>query len=366
MDKIVKYIDVVVPVEACTLRCEYCYLTSLKEETPKQLEHLSFDASFFRKALAKERLGGCCRISFCGTGETTLLPNFIDYVQEILNEGHFVDVVTNGTVTKVLQQLTQLAPELRERILVRFSLHYLELKKHQKLDMFFNNINLLRGAGVSISVSLVASDAYIPFIDEIKQVCVAHIGAYPHISFARDESKSEMPLESALNQEEYVQTWQSFNCSSFDFQNAIFSEQRKEFCMAGAWTYVLYMKTGELLQCHRSIVSQNIYRNINEPIMQKPIGHFCKASHCICGQLVLSQGVIPELHAPTFASTHNRTDADGKDWLTMREIEVGSLTFKECNHVYNALEKYLSDTAMFNVIFGRKIKRKFRKFLHLK
>ena len=53
-----------------------------------------------RKALSKERLGGICLINFCGGGETLLPPEIVKYIRVLLEEGHYIMIVTNATVSK--------------------------------------------------------------------------------------------------------------------------------------------------------------------------------------------------------------------------------------------------------------------------
>ena len=58
--------------------------------------------------------------------------------------------------------------EFLERLQVAFSFHFLELKRLNKMNIFFENVNKVKSAGCSILVQLNLCDEYIPYIDEIK------------------------------------------------------------------------------------------------------------------------------------------------------------------------------------------------------
>ena len=97
MDKITKFIECLLPVTACNLKCSYCYIIQegrRKQETFK----LSHSPEFIAKALSKKRLGGICYISICGAGETLIPEDSTKLIKAILEEGHYVNVTTNGTL----------------------------------------------------------------------------------------------------------------------------------------------------------------------------------------------------------------------------------------------------------------------------
>lgn len=127
MEKIKRYIDCYVPITTCTLRCHYCYITQhglFAQKIPK----LKYSVGTVRKALSKERLGGTCLINFCAAGETLLLKELLDYVRALLEEGHYVMIVTNATVSNRFDEVVKFPPDLLRRLFFKFSYHYLELK----------------------------------------------------------------------------------------------------------------------------------------------------------------------------------------------------------------------------------------------
>lgn len=264
-----------------------------------------------------------------------------------------------------MKQLAALDPSYTERIFLKISLHYIELKKHNLLDEFFLNIDTIRKAGISFTLLLTGSDDYVPYIDEIKDACFRNVGALPHISFARNDTAPAAPLQSKFDRVTYTTIWKQFDSPLFDFQSKIFGEKRHEFCMGGAWTFALNMVTGELRQCHISILTQNIYEDINKPIHLKPIGHFCKTSHCLCGPIWLTLGAIPSMTSPNYLQMRNRRCIDGTEWLTEVQKESMSQKLSDNNPLPNMWEMIVADAYMWKNIYIPKFQRKLRKILQV-
>ena len=78
-------------------------------------------------------------------------------------------VVTNGTITARFKEFCSFPEEYRQRLFFKCSLHYIELKKHDQLNPYANNIRLIKDAGISFTVELTPDDSYIPYIPEIKK-----------------------------------------------------------------------------------------------------------------------------------------------------------------------------------------------------
>ena len=183
MDKIKRFIDCTVPVVTCNLRCPYCYITQ-ERDFLKAMPTFRYSAEVIGAALTQERLGGVCHFNLCGGGETLLPKEMIDIIFALLKNGHYLAIITNGTVTKQFEKIAQFPKEYLERLFFKFSFHYLELKKRNLLDRFFENINLMRSVGCSISVELTPDDYYIPYINEIKKICMERVGALCHVTVA--------------------------------------------------------------------------------------------------------------------------------------------------------------------------------------
>ena len=166
-------------------------------------------------SLSQRRFGGVCLINFCGGGETLLPPQMPDIIRAVLGGGHFVMVVTNGTVTSSLKRIAEFPKEYLDRLLFKFSFHFLELKKRGLLDRFCENVRRMRNAGASISVEITPSDELVPYIDEVKDVCLREFGALCHVTVARDEkNKSKIPILTSLPKADYRRIWRSFSGST--------------------------------------------------------------------------------------------------------------------------------------------------------
>lgn len=334
MDKIKRYIDCNVPVTTCTLRCSYCYITKHRLfDGP--LPQFIYSPQHVRKALSKERLGGTCLINFCAGGETLLAKEIVDYIKELLLEGHYCMVVTNGTIDQRFDDFSQFPVDLTKHLFFKFSYHYLELREKNLFERFFKNIRKVRDAGCSFTLELTPSDNAIPYIEDIKHRAQKELGAWNHVTIARDETvDTSLPILTGLCRDEYVKTWKVFDSKMFDYKLEIFEKKRKEFCYAGDWSFYLNLVTGEMTQCYKSYYSQNIFEDISKPIDFQAIGSNCKEHHCYNGHSFIVLGDIPSLHAPSYAAIRNRVTIDGKEWLSEDMKSFMSTKLYESNKEY--------------------------------
>ncbi len=306
MDKIKRYIECHVPVTTCTLRCSYCYITQHRLfEGP--LPEFRYTPEHVRKALSKERLGGVCLINLCGAGETLLAKEVVEYARAFLEEGHYVMIVTNGTISKRFDDIASFPAHLKKHLFFKFSYHYLEFKQRGLFDVFFNNIRKVRDAGCSFTLELTPSDDMVPYIDEIKQRAIAELGAPNHVTIARDErTKNRLPMLTQLSRQNYIDTWKTFDSALFDYKLTIFGHKRREFCYAGDWSFCVNLATGKMKQCYRSYYRTDIFRDISRPIPFRAIGNCCKEHHCYNGHSLIVLGDIPSQSTPTYAQLRNR------------------------------------------------------------
>lgn len=339
MYKIKRYIDCYVPVTTCNLRCPYCYVTNHHLfEGP--LPEFKYSPEHVRKSLSKERLGGTCLINFCADGETLLTPYLIDYVKELLLEGHFVMIVTNGTLTNRLKEYASLPPKLTKHLFFKFSYHYLEFKKKNLFEQFFNNVRMVRDAGCSFTLEITPSDEAIPFINDIKGRALKELGALCHVTIARDEKDdSELPMLTKLSKQDYIEKWGTFDSKLFDFKLELFEIKRKEFCYAGDWSILLDFNSGDVRPCYFFPATQNIFEENSKPIMFRAIGCNCRSHYCYNGHSFLALGNIPSVVAPSYAEERNRLCADGTEWLKPEFKEFISSHLFESNKEYSFYKK---------------------------
>ena len=358
MDKIKRFIDLYVPVESCTFRCHYCYITHHRLFSNK-LPVLKYTAEQVRAGLSKERMGGPCLINICGGGETLLPPQVIGYIRALLEEGHYVMVVTNASVTKRFEEMAQFPPELMKRLFFKFSYHYLQLKERGLLDRFVSNVKMMSDAGASYTIEATPSDELIPYIDEMKDFSVRNFGAVNHITVARNEAaKGNLPILTNYSNSEYKHIWSTFKSEFFEYKFSIFNKKRTEFCYAGDWSFVINIGTGIMQQCYCSYYEQNILDDPTKPIKFIPVGNNCNQYHCYNGHAFLCLGDIPEHEAPTYATIRNRVCLDGTEWLKPEMKSFMSSRLKESNREYSNSEKKRINSKIKKL----KIKRKFKSF----
>ena len=181
MDAIKRYIDIYIPTETCNLRCHYCYIAQKKKFSNK-VALITHSPAEIRNALSRQRLGGRCLLNFCAGGETLLSECILPIVKALLLEGHYVMIVTNGTITKRIEEVSSWPKELLEHLVFKFSFHYLELKRLGWIEMFVANVKRVKGAGASFTIEVTPSDELIPYIEELKDTCLKYFGALCHVT----------------------------------------------------------------------------------------------------------------------------------------------------------------------------------------
>lgn len=343
-----RFITCHVPVSACNFQCHYCYISQLKLND-KKIIPFCMPAKELAKKLSPERLGGYCYFNLCGNGETTLHPELCDFVSELTAQGHFVDIITNGTITQKFEELIdRLTPEQQNHFFVKFSFHYLELMRTNKMQSFIDNVNRIRKSEISYSIEITPNDELVPYIEDIKELSIREFGALPHFTVARNEATKDIILLTKYTREEYKNIWSQFNSDLFDFKFSIFNQKRTEFCYAGDWSLEIDLASGIYKQCYCGEVLGNLKNNA--PIHFKAIGK-CLEPHCFNGHAFLAFGDIPELKTPTYCMERDRVMDNGEHWLKEECQEFFSSKLKDNNSEYSTGEKgkSLSDTRKFEL-----------------
>lgn len=326
--KLKHFINCYVPTEYCNFRCEYCYIT-LKKKFEGKIYHPKYPMDYLRRALRKERFGGMCLFNLCAGGETLLAPDIIPFIKMLLEEGHNVAIVTNGTVTENINRILSFDKSLFTWLYFKFSFHYEELKRLHLMEQYFKNIQRIRENHISFSVDIVPYDGLIPYIGEIKKLFMENLGALPHITVGRDSTTNELKMLTALSEEDFYETWKVFESPKFEYKISEFSHPHKEFCYAGDISFSLQIATGNLRKCDGSSEPKkmnfyNIYENPTEEIPFRPIGRNCPLPHCFNCHALLTLGTIPELKTPSYAEMLDRIDIHGQHWLQPQLAELYS------------------------------------------
>ncbi len=364
MEKIKRFIDCYIPTETCNFRCHYCYIAQ-KRKYNNRLMKLTHDCYTIARALSKERLGGTCLFNLCAGGETLLSDDVIPLVEALLKDGHYVMIVTNGSLTKKFEEISKLPKELISHLFFKFSFHYLELKRLKMLNRFVDNVNLMKSNGASFTIEITPSDELEPYIDEIKKFSINNFGALPHITVGRKDTGDIPPLTDH-DFEEYKKIWGQFESELFSFKSEIFGIKRKEFCYAGEWSIYLNIESGDIRQCYCGAIIDNVYKNINKPIKFCPIGHNCKEPHCYNGHAFLTFGNIPDLETPTYDKMRDRKCSNGSSWLNNDMKVFMSSKLLDSNKIYNEKEKKYWDFKNKKILFSsfsKKVKNKIKRNL---
>ena len=313
-DKIVKFLECYIPVKTCNFRCHYCYITQNKWWSEK-LPKFKYSPEHIAHALSKKRMGGTCLVNMCAGGETLLPSEIVDITRCLLEEGHYVMIVTNGTISKRFDEILSLDNDLLKHLFFKFSFQYLELKRTGLMEQFFQNVQKVKDSPASFTVELTTCDELVPHIPDIKNVCMENLGALCHLSIARDETKPTIPRLSKYTEKQARKIWGDFDCAMFNFKLPLFEKKRTEFCYAGMWSYCIDFGTGDMNPCYRCGAVQNIFEDVDTPIKQCPIGKKCPNPHCWNNHSFLGLGDIPGFPAPRYAEIRDRICSDGSHWL---------------------------------------------------
>lgn len=289
----------------CNLRCHYCYLGQRPIHFEGIQPTMQYTPEEVGYALRKERIGGCAYTNFCADGETLLVKNIDKYVRAVVEQGHYAEVVTNLTITPVLDKFLAWPRELFEKIEFKCSFHYLELKQKGKLEVFVKNVHKIWEAGGSANIEITPSDELIPCIDEIMEFSIKHFGALPHLTIARDDRTNGIDYLTNLPIEEYDKVWSRFGSTFWEFKKTFFGKKQKSFCYAGMWGCYIDLTTGDTTKCYGCGSLGNIFKTPDGPFPSAAIGK-CPIAHCYNGHMLLSLGYIPGLNNVRYGDIRDR------------------------------------------------------------
>ncbi|BDD00013.1 radical SAM protein [Persicobacter psychrovividus] len=355
-----RFFECTVPITKCNVKCSYCYIIQEGRRNGK-IDGFLYSADHIANALTKERLGGTCYFSLCGNGETLIPKEIIPIAHKLLENGHFVNITTNGTLTNKFEEIiNNFSKDYLERLHFSFSFHFTELKKKDLVGVFLKNVALVKASGCSFLVQINLTDEYIECWDEIKHICLDNFGALPHVALTRDESFKEFKIMSDLSFPEYVRKGKEMNSPLFDFTVDNFNQKRTEFCYAGEWSAKLNIGTGDMMGCYGMGKRQNIYKSLNEPIKFEAIGCNCVLEYCVNSSHFMSLGVIPSKETPTYGSLRNRKIAG---WQSEKMCQFLSEKLIESNQEYSPWKKGVVNIKYGALHNARRMKRLFNKVI---
>lgn len=341
MEEIKRLILGLIPNQKCNLKCEYCYISQVdawEEETS-----FKYSVEYIAGCLSKERLGGTALINLTGNGETMLQPEIVSLTRELLKKGHYVEIVTNGTVTKRIDDILKFPDELLSHLFFKISFHYKELKKREMLNLFFDNVVAIKKSAASFTLELLAYDGIEGDIEDIKGICIDRAGAICQATVGRNDRRKDKALLSEHNIEEFSSIWKALESPMTQFKLKVIGKKRREFCYAGDWSLFVNMYTGESQPCYWQPYNQNIFENPEKPVKFCPVGHTCTQPYCTNAHAHMAWGIIPELNTPYYAEMRNRKCLDGSEWLKDECKSFFMSKLKNQNQEYNILQKTVHD-----------------------
>lgn len=278
------FINARVHTRGCNLRCDYCYLWQHGHVNDKANCVLRNSLDYVLKAFSPKRLGGICYINLAGDGETMLPEDIEELLLGLMDQGHYLTVFTNGTMSGKIKSLILKAKSrgISSHIHFNLSLHYLELERLGLKNKFTETAHFLKKEGISVSVSVILGKSYVPVIDDIKAYCDTELHIKPQIGRAFNEDDSGNVAWS-LTDEEYENAVARFVGQTKAPQLDNFHKKEKRFCYAGQWSLVLDLTTGVASQCvNNSDNIFNFYDSIDQLPELLPVGNCCKAVCCFC------------------------------------------------------------------------------------
>lgn len=236
-----------------------------------------------------------------GDGETLLPADITDIVCGLIEEGHYVTVITNGTITERIKEIVE---RLKARALVShlefsLSLHYLELKRLGLLLTFAENVRYLKENQVSVRLNFILGPSVLDMADEVKAYCKESLGMKTSVGIARKDVNGANELLADCPEEEYFRIGDGFESYHFEQQKQSYLQrcrrpEEKKFCYAGEWSFCLDLTAGLYTQCTGiNRVAYHFFERIDEPLRLDAVGKTCKAPYCACG-FAECHNLIPE------------------------------------------------------------------------
>lgn len=314
--RIHKFIELLVHgTTECNFHCEYCYVWR-KNEFTRGRETSEYTPAEIRHALSQQKLGGPCHINACALGETLLSKDIVALAYELLDEGHYLSIITNGTITPKIDEILHFPQHLLERMFFKLSFHYAELKRTKLLSVFWNNVDKIKNSPCSYSLEITPCDSLVGEIDAIKKEFAERAGgAMPHITFTRDANKEGLDLLSDMSLEEYKDIWKTFDSELFRLKCDLYKRQIHQVCYAGNWSYRVNVVNGNLQSCYQQELNGTIFDKGQKTLPILTVGNHCRLNYCFNNHAFLAWGNAPEVPCANYLAVRDRTDSDSGHWV---------------------------------------------------
>ena len=306
-----KYIGITVPANECNLRCSYCYLAQC-EKSRYGLPKINHLPQYIRRQLSNKNIGGEALIGMSGAGETLLCNKLTEICAELLKEGHYLHIVTNGLLIDKIKDIVESAGEYATHIIFKLSFHYEQLRKRGLLEEFVKTVEYIKDSPASFTIEVMPHDELVPYIEEIKQFSMEKFGALPHLTIGRDDS-DDQKLLTKMEFEEYKKTWSVFESELFDIKME-FYKQRMNNCMAGKYSVHINLETGDVARCLGQKNCANLYDE-NFEFDFDVVGDACKFSYCYNCHAYVTLGNMPHILVPSYCEVRDRITTSGDHWI---------------------------------------------------
>lgn len=346
-DKIKKLILLFVPTDICNFRCNYCFISHTESWDNKM--KFKYSAQQIVNGLKKDRLGGTCFINITANGETLLYKDLVPLTEGLLREGHYVEIVTNGTITKSIEKLLKIQGSLLKRLEFKISYHYSELERTNMKEKFWANVKAIKKSPCSFSLEMMPDDSLRSKRFDICADCMSNVGALCHATVGRNDAVKSKDLLTELSKSDYAETWGILDSEMFRFKLCLFGKKRKEFCYAGKWSLLINLATGDAYQCYGRPSNQNVFDNPQKKLKFMPVGYSCLQPFCFNGHSHLALGMIPSLETPYYNEIRDRNCVDGSTWLKEDCKRFFNQKLFQNNREYTKLQRI--GHAMINPIY---------------
>jgi len=314
--RIHKFIELLIHgTTECNFHCEYCYVWR-KRGFAEGRSTSKYSPEEIREALSQKKLGGPCHINACALGETLLSKDIVELCYKLLDEGHYMSVITNGTITPKIDAILQFPPQLLERMFFKLSFHYSELKRTGLLGIFWENAEKIKKSPCSYSLEITPCDSLIDEIPHIQKEFMDHAeGAMPHITFTRDGNKEGLDLLSDLSLEEYKNIWGQFDSGLFKMKCDLYKKKVDRVCYAGSWSYRVNAVNGNLQSCYQQELNGTIFDKGQKVLPILTVGRKCRLDYCFNNHAFLAWGDVPDIICSNYLEVRDRMGQDSSHWV---------------------------------------------------
>lgn len=238
-----------------------------------------------------------------GSAETLIPEETIDFVKGLIHKGHVVTVVTNAALTDRIHSLLEAPEEDLKNLVIKGSLHYTELKKRNLLDTYFDNLRSVINHGASAYPFLVIGNEYLPYLEEIRDLCVNRLGCVPLVTpcFAM---RDELDLKHGTVPDPPVTAELKSRVERL-FHSRLYEEcvrytkidPQETFCYAGLWSFGVNMGDGRIYKCHSSTTDRNFFEDLSLPaeeLLKEPVACSCGIANCALQYDFFSYNLMPD------------------------------------------------------------------------